>query len=218
MSNIDFMEIRERKAEYAQHIFSGSLTNKVAVFNLLNNALKIAGGKPVKITVEQLMNESYFQEVQQQLLFELASLSSTEIDEKTNRVLYSTGDIAKMFGVTQTTIYRWIAQSRFEGISREETGKHITIPSYTLFLYPNGDQEQLSEIAARWKERKKQAEQESVQDELELATKTTQRYEEKYTSIENLKQKIQSHQWLGADYGLDLDIWEYFIERKNQLV
>ncbi|WP_431090256.1 hypothetical protein [Paenibacillus sp. 8b26] len=65
---------------------------------------------------------------------------------------YSTGQLAKMFGVSISTINNWIAAKRFVGFVREEKNKQARINARTLWISPTGEHISLKEVATLYKE------------------------------------------------------------------
>ncbi|WP_340021079.1 helix-turn-helix domain-containing protein [Paenibacillus sp. FSL K6-1096] len=72
--------------------------------------------------------------------------------ETLNTKVYSTGDVARFFGVSIATIHNWIALGRFDGIEKGERYKQVRFPENAIYTAPTGMKSVLSEVAKRYED------------------------------------------------------------------
>lgn len=217
MSLAEILDVKERKEEYARIFFSpDKLKENLIMFKLISNLVRKTGGSLSEIDEISLLDASVFEHAQQELIDSLASVASIATVEAEPILQYSTGQIARFFGVSQTTISNWIAQDRFEGVVRPDIGKHVEIPSDTIFKYPSGRLVCVKEVVDKYeaKEKRLAANTETESDFIERKIKG---YEEKYGAIELLREQLEKGVRNAGDGGLDLDVWEYLMQRRDAL-
>lgn len=66
--------------------------------------------------------------------------------------VYTTGDVARFFGVSIATIHNWIALGRFDGIEKGERYKQVRFPENAIYTSPTGMKSILSEVAKRYED------------------------------------------------------------------
>lgn len=64
--------------------------------------------------------------------------------------IYTTGQLAKFFGVSITTINKWISAGRFVGVERTERNKQARISELAFWISPTGEKVQVQEIVDRF--------------------------------------------------------------------
>ncbi|PGP12641.1 hypothetical protein COA01_33020 [Bacillus cereus] len=65
---------------------------------------------------------------------------------------YTTGQLAKYFGVSITTINNWISDGRFLGVERTKTNKQARISANTIWISRIGKYYPVSQIIKDWEE------------------------------------------------------------------
>jgi len=83
-----------------------------------------------------------------------AILMSVAQDEEIGKT-YSTGQLAKYFGVSITTINNWIAAGRFSGVERSERNKQARISENTIWLSPIEERILVREIVDTYEQKRK---------------------------------------------------------------
>lgn len=66
---------------------------------------------------------------------------------------YSTGQLAKFFGVSITTINNWIAAGRFVGVERSKKNKQARIAESTIWISPSGERIPVREIIETYQQK-----------------------------------------------------------------
>lgn len=66
---------------------------------------------------------------------------------------YTTGQLARFFGVSITTINKWIASGRLLGAERTVRNKQARISEHTIWVSPTGEQVPVREIVDRYVEK-----------------------------------------------------------------
>lgn len=215
MSVSEMLELQERRLEYVKNIFSSEkVRENIIVYKLLHRAAVAAGLDLREPAEETLLDSNTFMFYQSELLSAL-----NEIDWKRPRReirSYATGDLSKFFGVSHTTINKWITAGRFKNVVRVP-GKHVEVSGDTEFTYPsNAKVVTVQEAADRFEERQRIAMQEVIEEPEEVfVAKRIAQYEEKYGSIESLEEAVDSG---NTDGDLDLDVWRYLLRRRLLLV
>jgi len=83
---------------------------------------------------------------------------------------YTTGEVARFFGVSIQTIHNWIAQGRFKGIPKRERGKQFRIPETAVYVSPFGEPISVAEAAEMYaRQQKRLGLDKPMTDEEELA-------------------------------------------------
>lgn len=80
-------------------------------------------------------------------------LSIAEEEESTQS--FSTGQLAKIFGVSISTINNWIDAKRFVGFSREKKNKQARIKESTVWISPTGEHMTVGEVHKLYEENQK---------------------------------------------------------------
>jgi hypothetical protein len=220
MSLSEMLDVKERNEDYTNNIFSStSLKENIITFKMISKTLSAAGAKVEELEEQDFLNHRVFVSAQRELIRLMAEMAKDFKPGASEVILYQTGHISKFFGVSQTTISNWVMQNRFEGIVRTEAGKHVEIPSNTLFTYPNGKQVYVREIVERYEERmRKIREEENAEEESNFLEYRLREYEDRYGSIDKLEQEIESGIRPASDGGLDLDVWRYLVKRRAVLL
>jgi hypothetical protein len=69
---------------------------------------------------------------------------------------YTTGELAKIFGVSVQAVNKWIDEGRFLGYKREGNNRHNHIPETTSFAMRSGEFVPVCEIAAMYEQQRKE--------------------------------------------------------------
>ena len=126
---------------------------------------------------------------------------------KQNEKLYTTGDLAKYFGVSITSINKWIDAGRFEGVERTEKNKQARISENTLWRSRKGDLVTIKSIVDSYEE-----EQFTEEEELNSVLNSIKFYEDKYGgSFDEVSKKLQNSGDISDKDKADLREWEYLM-------
>lgn len=126
----------------------------------------------------------------------------TKHDEK----FYTTGDLAKYFGVSITSINKWIDSGRFKGVERTEKNKQARISENTLWKSRKGDLVTIKSIVDKYEE-----EQFTDEEELNSALNSIKFYEDKYGgSFDKVSKRLKNTEISNKDAAA-LREWEYLI-------
>ncbi|MGM0714145.1 hypothetical protein ACWKW1_15495 [Brevibacillus parabrevis] len=138
----------------------------------------------VKKILDQYPNQTIHAEIQKDLQKLGAILMHVAQEEEFGRT-YSTGQLAKIFGVSITTINNWIYAGRFIGVERSQRNKQARISENTLWVSPLEERIPVREFAEIY-EQKEQIEKTltSIQDgnlhRIRLIVETIDFYEKRY--------------------------------------
>ncbi|MEK3714050.1 helix-turn-helix domain-containing protein [Paenibacillus sp. FSL R7-0333] len=215
----DILEVRERQATYASNIFSSrQLRENIITYQMLCDAVEASGIKIQRLSDDELLSPEKFLVGQQDIVYQLTQIqhSSQTVTSKVKH--YPTREVARMLGVSHQTISRWIAQGRFDGVTRTEPGKHVDIPANAILEYPSGETVKISEVAESYQARMQTAVETESEDELQFIAQKLSAYEEKYGPIERFMHKSESGELVTSDEDIDLDVWTYLLKRKESLL
>lgn len=149
-------------------------------------------------------------------LVEVLRTLGESLNEMENERLYTTGELAKYFGVSITTINNWIKENRFEGFQRSSENQQARIPGDTLWRARTGKTYAVQEIVNEYEEENTiNAEKFNEQDFLkrEIAA-----FEQKYHGSldDTLAQKSLGS--LTAQEESDLSLWRYLARRLSDVI
>ena len=157
--------------------------------------------------------QSNIKEMMQKNIKEMINIMIDYATETSSQITYTTGELAKFFGVSITSIHKWIEEGRFVGVSKTKRNKHIRISENTLWKSNSGKTIQVKEIVKMWeKENEKRKKLTNAYDEeLENEIKW---FEEKFgDTLENtlmLKaNKTPEEESLQKE-------WEYLLRKRNE--
>jgi hypothetical protein len=82
-----------------------------------------------------------------QLKLLLVHMVRVGVEEETSAKIYTTGDIARFFGVTVATVNNWIYQNRLSGVEKGVRFKQARIPETSIYKSVMGDVMTVKEAA-----------------------------------------------------------------------
>lgn len=95
--------------------------------------------------VRHSLEEHNYHRALQRMLIHMANMGTSE--EACAVRMYTTGDIARFFGVSVATVNNWLNQGRFIGYEKGARFKQARIPENALYLLPTGDRMTIREVA-----------------------------------------------------------------------
>ncbi|MGG4036136.1 helix-turn-helix domain-containing protein [Paenibacillus cisolokensis] len=98
--------------------------------------------------VQQSLSEPH--RALQRLLIHMVTVGTSE--DVLSVKMYTTGDVARFFGVSVATVNNWINQGRFQGVVKGERFKQARIPENAVYVAPTGVKTTISEAAQRYEE------------------------------------------------------------------
>ncbi|MDP4095639.1 helix-turn-helix domain-containing protein [Paenibacillus sp. P96] len=191
--------------------------NSVLLFKVLAHALRNNESIVREFDEGIFENPFAFQKGFEALLRHALSVATdspeTDIAAAVERVEeYSTGQLAKFFGVSVMTIHNWLDQGRFVGIKKAGSNKHNKIPDDTEFIMTSGKRILVREVVAMWH---KQEAETSHKEESDLAYYTRQiaYYEDKYGDV--FERTLGAKEELTAEEETDAQIWQHLLGRQQ---
>ncbi|WGU93394.1 helix-turn-helix domain-containing protein [Paenibacillus dendritiformis] len=144
----------------------------------------------------------------------IAETSTEDIQPKsyvpTSLKTFTSGELAKYFGVSQTTITNWHKEGRFEGITYHP-GKQLRVPEDTRFRLASGGVIPISEVVEMWHKENGSVKEDT---ELEFLTRQVALYEEKYKGeFRNTIGRKPQENWT-VEEETDARAWQYFLSRQ----
>jgi hypothetical protein len=130
--------------------------------------------------------------------------------------MYTTGQLAKFFGVSVQTINQWIAQGRIQPVIKEGPFKHARIPETATYTTSLGEVLTIADIVDMYEEeiKTKQLNPDATEEDvLEDLRQTNAFFEQKYNGSfeETLGRKLVSE--MTDQEQRDHDEWEYVVTR-----
>lgn len=149
------------------------------------------------------------------LLFVLTQMSEVAAaDMMLTEKLYSTGELAKIFGVSITTIHNWIEAGRFIGVEKRTRNKQVRLSESTLWTSPAGARVSIKEVAhiyaTQYSERIH-----TPMETLQAITSDITFFENKYHGEfrNTLGKKIDSGEGLSPEESRDAREWLYLLRK-----
>ncbi|MHA6260056.1 MerR family transcriptional regulator [Sporosarcina sp. CAU 1771] len=125
---------------------------------------------------------------------------------------YTTGQIAKYFGVSITTINNWIKEGRFEGVERAEKNAQARISANTLWKSRTGKLYVVADIVKEWEE--EQEENLYDMDDQSFLAEQMALYEVKYGG--DFKHTLGLKEELTSEEQTDAATWSYFKRKLDE--
>lgn len=149
------------------------------------------------------------------LLFVLTQMSEVAAaDMMLTEKLYSTGELAKIFGMSITTIHNWIEAGRFIGVEKRTRNKQVRLSESTLWTSPAGARVSIKEVAhiyaTQYSERIH-----TPMETLQAITSDITFFENKYHGEfrNTLGKKIDSGEGLSPEESRDAREWLYLLRK-----
>lgn len=124
-----------------------------------------------------------------------------------DEVAYSTGELAKYFGVSITAINKWVNEGRFIDIKREGRNKQLRISENTLWKAPNGETIPVKEVVDMYQKDNNL----DPQEELRHIEEDIRLFEEKYNG--RFEDKLKFKENKSSEEEADSREWSYLLKR-----
>jgi len=134
-----------------------------------------------------------------------------EIGTQSSHIEYSTGDLAKYFGVSTTSINNWIKEDRFLGVKRPARGKQLKISEDTIWVSSSNKKFTVKEIVEMWNQQYADLEKLTPKDEREILLQEIGAFENKYGGGYETTLKIKVNK-THADERIEEE-WLYLLKR-----
>lgn len=189
---------------------AGSLRGDLFTLALVNFIKRTAPSNMENLEAMTINNPKDVKELETLLTNALEIVVKVATEEVEYSKVYTTGQLAKLFGVSITTIHNWIKEGRFVGIEPTARNKQTKIPESARWRAPNGDQVPIHMIAEKFAPPQPTATK--LQEVTEL-TDAIAYYERKYGC--SYEEFLQHHDLEQADYEMTRDAreWRYLVQR-----
>jgi transcriptional regulator with XRE-family HTH domain len=146
----------------------------------------------------------------------IGRLAIEEAKEAPSSKVYTTGQLAKYFGVSITTINKWIASGRFTQVERERRNQHARIHEYAQWITNMGERILVKDIIDDYE--KQESALKTFDSETEYLNEGITYYEQRYGgSFEEVVDKNgipeESDDWQWSRGGKE---WQYYLKRRSQ--
>lgn len=195
-----------------EHIFQNT-NDRMLFFKVLVNFIEKTNNQfSYSSLSEQVLDDGellkvYYQEILKYMA-DIAAAQQVEVIE------YSTGDLAKYFGVSITTINNWIKDGRFLGYKRNEINEHARIKGNTLWKAKTGKAYPVQEIVDEWVKDNLEANQNDENEKVFLINQVAA-FDIKYKgSFEQTLGKKHLRE-MTAQEESDASVWKYLLKRLN---
>ncbi|BCG57180.1 helix-turn-helix domain-containing protein [Paenibacillus sp. URB8-2] len=95
--------------------------------------------------VQHCLTEKNTHRALQRMLVHMVTVGTSE--DALNVRMYSTGEVARFFGVSVATINNWVNQGRLLGVEKGERFKQVRIPENAVYHAPTGVQTTVADAA-----------------------------------------------------------------------
>lgn len=180
-------------------LFLKALSNYVARYSPTNTQFKNVD--------ERMLSD---REVAKTLFSSLIDFLAQSDTKDISGVSFSTGEVAKYFGVSITTINNWLKDGRFLGVPGRSKNKQTRIPENAVWISSTGERFFVKDLIAEALENEKKREAASKDDETKALMETVSYYEKKYGDT---YEKINSKVSKTSEELRDLSEWGYILER-----
>jgi CRISPR/Cas system CMR-associated protein Cmr5 small subunit len=158
-----------------------------------------------QVLMDNELLKTYYRDILSYMA-DVASQQQVDVEE------FSTGELAKYFGVSVTTINNWIKEGRFLGYKRKETNEQARIKGNTLWKSRTGKAYPIQEIVEEWRKENEEIGQNDIDEKVFLISQIAA-FDIKYKGSYNdtLGKKPLSE--MTAQEESDASVWRYFIKR-----
>jgi CRISPR/Cas system CMR-associated protein Cmr5 small subunit len=158
-----------------------------------------------QVLMDSELLKTYYRDILSYMA-DVASQQQVDVEE------FSTGELAKYFGVSITTINNWIKEGRFLGYKRKETNEQARIKGNTLWKSRTGKAYPIQEIVEEWRKENEELGQNDIDEKVFLISQIAA-FDIKYKGSYNdtLGKKPLSE--MTAQEESDASVWRYFIKR-----
>ncbi|WP_164684960.1 helix-turn-helix domain-containing protein [Brevibacillus reuszeri] len=174
-------------------------------------------------SLSEIMNSPELGKKQHKIIFRylLEHIIKVGSEELQYERTYSTGQIAKFFGVSTQTIHAWIKEGRISGVEKSERFKHIRIPETAIYLSSIKERFTIAQIIEMYEE--EQAKRGSVDagqehtyaERLSQLSTEISIFENKYGgSFENTLGKVKTK---SLEQERDASEWQYLMRKVREL-
>lgn len=179
-----------------------AIAEAVSIPAILANHLQEDGGKKARIFLSALVNyiektspisSDYFTELKldgNETVSELSThmqrlfvhMVSVGVEDNLTARMYSTGDVARFFGVSVMTVNNWINQGRIIGVEKASRHKRARIPESAIYISSLGERITIKEAAELYEQEQKRTTIRSLSptEELQEIVNSIVYFEKKY--------------------------------------
>lgn len=152
-------------------------------------------------------------------VFEDSKLTANYLEKAINYMIevaaesdkkYSTGELAKYFGVSITAINKWVKDGRFKDVERSERNKQLRISENELWRSTQGELIPIKDIVEMYNEDTSM----SREEELKYINKNIQFFEKKYEGSFESTLKFKENKSPMEE--TDASEWGYHLRRLNK--
>lgn len=215
LTTFEKREFVKRKDRLTERIFQDQ-SESLLFFKVLVNFLDKTNVNKLNFSQLQesiLEDDKKVQSYLNDILEYMANIAAEESDFAPS---YTTGQLARYFGVSITTINNWINEGRFIGIKRDETNKQIRIPANTMFKARNGKQSPVSKYVEFYEIEQAESGENlyDTNEPLFIINQLTM-YEEKYKGEFTKTLGKKSLDEMTPEERTDMSAWKYFLRRQE---
>lgn len=125
-------------------VFLKALTNYIEKTSPLNPSELLAG-----LNLDAVLSKKDMEVLLRKLLLHMVTVG---IEDSLTARMYTTGDVAKIFGVTVATVNNWMKHGRIIGFEKNDRFKQARIPETAIFITVTGERMTLKEASAIYAE------------------------------------------------------------------
>jgi len=197
---------KEMAVESSQNYFNG--TQGKLLFKIISNYLSNTSDlrDELKNINESIFSDEYKMQIYSKIMIKY--MADVAMKPEFN-ITYTTGQLARIFGVSITTINNWIREGRFKGVASKAKNKQSRISENTLWESSNGEQIFIKEIAKMYK--KQNIENLSKEEEQKILKGEIEFFENKYNG--NYSETLLNKEDKTDEELLDESEWKYLLKR-----
>ncbi|MDA1674706.1 MULTISPECIES: hypothetical protein [Bacillus cereus group] len=219
LTTYEKQEFERKTSSLAKQMLLQDENYNVLLFKVLANFLDRTN--PNKLQYSQLNEEilGNSDKVKEYLQNVLKHMADVAVEDDVYAPTYTTGQLAKYFGVSITTINNWISDGRFLGVERTKTNKQARISANTIWTSRTGKKYPVSQIIKDWEEEQEELGTNNLNDNNEALFLINQLslYETKYGGEFQRTLGLKTEDELTSEESTDASAWKYFIERQKAI-
>lgn len=215
------MEAREKEAALAavDEIAIALVEHDYSEPDMLNSFVKAVSNGTFKSFSElniDLSTDFYNNPKKTKTLISQVIRTIVQFGIEQSTTYYSTGELAKYFGVSITAINKMVEARRFINVKRNKPYSKLVVSEDTLWISSSGHKVSVKDVVDEWKKSNTAAESLTNQDRISLFKSEIAHFEGKYSgayeaTLKNKKDKTNEEIQDESD-------WIYLIERLNRYV
>jgi len=204
---------KELAMDYSENLATLFVDNEAGrlYYKIFSNFMKkVTPMKNIQFNEQVLQNKEYMKDNVAKMLKFMVVIASDASDQ----TIYTTGELSRYFGVSVTSVNKWIAEGRFIGIAKGERNQHTRIPENTLWVSSTGKTIPVRDVVSMWEEENRKRMKSSANDETTEIEKDITWFENKFGG--SLEETLKRKKGKTPEEETYQEQWEYLLKRSGR--